>query len=121
MKKPKFTKGPWLVAADTFVYGQGPNGTNSFFLDVTFPGPERICDEEAMANAYLIASAPELYWKVDELKGQLRDAEANRINLVAALSVCVEQLEDDDPESRCMDNNAADYGRSTIIKLQQGN
>jgi len=50
MTEAKFTKGPWFVAADTFVYGQGPNGTNSFFLDVTFPGLERISNEEAKAR-----------------------------------------------------------------------
>jgi hypothetical protein len=39
--------------------------------------------------------------------------------LIEALTACIEQLEDEDPASRCMDNNAADYGRRALIKLDK--
>jgi hypothetical protein len=43
----------------------------------------------------------------------------NYVLLVEVLTACVEQLEDDDPNSRCLDNLAADHGRRTLVKLEK--
>ena len=63
MSEIKFTPGPWLIAGEsaTFVYALGPEGTNVFWCDVQAAGRERASRDELIANAHLIAAAPELY------------------------------------------------------------
>jgi len=39
--------------------------------------------------------------------------------LVKALKGCTEQLEINDSNFKCMDNNAADYARKTLIRLEK--
>lgn len=66
----KHTPGPWLVAGEdkTFIYALGPSGTNSFWAQVQYAGVDRISKEEAIANARLIAAAPETAAERDRLK-----------------------------------------------------
>lgn len=69
MSELKHTKSPWLIADDdpTFVYALGPHGTNLFWVPVQASGPEKIGREEAVANAHLIAAAPELLAALQDL------------------------------------------------------
>lgn len=62
MSETKHTATAWLLAGEdkTFVYALGPHGTNNFWAHVQTAGPEKISKEEAVANARLIAAAPEL-------------------------------------------------------------
>lgn len=56
------TPAPWLIAGEDkcFVYALGPQGTNAFWANVQAAGPERIEYSEKVANALLIAAAPDL-------------------------------------------------------------
>lgn len=67
----KHTPAPWLIAPEdkTFVYALGPGETNRFHAHLQAAGPERVSREELVANARLIATAPELL-------AALEDAEA---------------------------------------------
>lgn len=69
MSELKHTKSPWLIADDdpTFVYALGPHGTNLFWVPVQASGPEKIGREEAIANARLIAAAPDLLATLEAL------------------------------------------------------
>ena len=49
------------------------------------------------------------------LEDQLVEVEANRVSLVAALTACVEQIENEDPDMDCLDNIAAHQGRVVLI------
>lgn len=66
--KPKFTKGKWSV------------GTGKLEGGVVDKENELICDpsggrfeEEAKANAALIAAAPEMYWMLEKCRTALRE------------------------------------------------
>lgn len=67
MSEEKFTRGPWFVDADFYVYGgDGRKNQGEYFDWVEFP---LVCDVESdsrdrtenKANAALIATAPEMY------------------------------------------------------------
>lgn len=67
MSETKFTRGPWFVDADFYVYGgDGRKNQGEYFDGVEFP---LVCDVESdsrdrtenKANAALIAAAPEMY------------------------------------------------------------
>lgn len=67
MSEEKFTKGPWFVDADFYVYGgDGRKNQGKYFDGVEFP---LVCGVESdsrdrtenKANAALIAAAPEMY------------------------------------------------------------
>lgn len=65
----EYTKGPWLLAGEdqTFVYALGPHGTNVFWAHVQAAGSERASNSEKVANARLIAAAPELLEVLESL------------------------------------------------------
>lgn len=79
----KHTSGPWLLADDgsAFVYALNESGeANRFNLSVSggfidkFPSPMRTTNDELLANARLIATAPELLEAVNWLKCTLLSA-----------------------------------------------
>lgn len=64
----KHTPTPWLIAGEDkcFVYALGSQGTNAFWANVQAAGPERIEYTEKVANALLIAAAPDLLLACEE-------------------------------------------------------
>ena len=68
MSNERFTPGPWITVPYSFNVESNSNG-----IDVCKCEDTRYCDETKIANAYLIAAAPEMY----ELLKQLHDALAS--------------------------------------------
>ncbi len=75
MTEPTHTKASWLLAEDgsPFVYALNERGFNRFWLNV-YAGThgdsdiqERTSDAEIMANARLIAAAPDLYAELQNI------------------------------------------------------
>lgn len=67
----KHTPSPWLLADDgsPFVYALNERNTNRFYCGISsgWVNGESASTEEMMANAHLIAAAPDLYAALDRL------------------------------------------------------
>lgn len=87
MSETKHTATAWLLADEdkTFVYALGPHGTNNFWAHVQTAGPEKISKEEAVANARLMAAAPELLAALESM-----------VKLIDDNGLCVDECEDYD-------------------------
>src|SRR5688572_18069701 len=94
MSEPKFTKAPWLLADDgsPFVYALNEEGNqNRFWLNIArgFVKGEsgegaRVASNEVLANAQLIAAAPDLYAALDKLLDVYVNNQFNHENLLKA-------------------------------------
>lgn len=68
----KFTSGPWLVSKEysTMLMVSGKDGSDVCEVEVFASDPDTGCfvaNEEEIANANLISSAPELYQALDKI------------------------------------------------------
>ena len=65
----KFTKGPWLQAEGdaTFIYALNDQGSNRFWFLLQSSGKGSANNDELIANANLIKSAPDMYEALDML------------------------------------------------------
>ena len=72
MTKPTFTPGPWIIDPDETlplaVIVDDENGTGIAEISVK---PRREASAEVVANANLIAAAPELYAALDAIVGRI--------------------------------------------------
>lgn len=71
MSKVKFTKGPWSC--------HSPVGSNGFWYvdnspSITTGSVATLYTENAMANAHLIAAAPEMYEMLDRVTSNYQEA-----------------------------------------------
>lgn len=68
----KYTKGEWVIDKETFVNEHGQTGiqisTKGFYREFVAVWAEDEKDEQAKANALLIASAPELLEALEKVK-----------------------------------------------------
>lgn len=93
----KFTKGPWLIEGDNFVYALRnciwngkPSKENSFSFSITGKAPK----EEIKANANLIASSPMMYEALREaLEWILNDGYSEECEIVTNIRMALAKAE----------------------------
>jgi hypothetical protein len=80
----KFTPGEWRAEIEDHSFCDTGDyittfgivtGKNQFIAESFYTG--KINEEEAAANCHLIAAAPEMYWMLEELKGDLNALSIN--------------------------------------------